>query len=63
MTIWVMVVILFVSSQAKGWTQYNDGETHGISTTINDDVWVDWEAPGMNTTVSVQEKRLSSVAG
>lgn len=53
LTIWVMVAIVFVSGQAMGWTQYNDGGTHDITTTINDDVWVDWEAPGIGTTVNV----------
>lgn len=53
MTIWVMVVIVFVSGQAMGWTQYNDGGTHDISTTINDDVWVDYQTPGMGTTVNL----------
>jgi len=33
--------------------QYNDGGTYDIATTINDNVWVDWETPGMGTTVNV----------
>lgn len=53
-TIWVMVGVLCVSSsQVMGWIQYNDGGTYDITTTINEDVWVDWEAPGMGTTVNV----------
>jgi len=54
MTIWVMVVVLAMAvGHGFGWTQYNDGGTHDISTTINDDVWVDYLAPGMGTTVNV----------
>ncbi len=53
MTIWVMVAVLIVSGQVMAFTQYNDGGTYNISTTINDDVWVDWEAPGMGTTVNM----------
>ena len=54
MTIWVMVCVLCVSSsQVMGWIQYNDGGTYDITTTINDDVWVDYLAPGMGTTVNL----------
>ena len=55
MTIWVMVAIVFVNGQAMGWTQYNDGGTHDITSTINDDVWVDWNSPEMGTTVNILE--------
>jgi len=55
MTIWVMVVALAVlclgSSRAIAWIQFNDGQTHNIDYPINDDVWVDWESPGMETTL------------
>lgn len=57
MTIWMMVLVLCVSSSqvmaVMAWIQYNDGGTHDIATTINDDVWVDWQAPGMGTTVNL----------
>ena len=53
-TILVMVVILVVSGQAMALTQYNDGGTYNITTTINDDVWVDW-ATSAGTTVNIQE--------
>ena len=52
-TVWVMVLVLFVSSQVMALTQYNDGGTYDITTTINDDVWVDWNAPGKQTTVNL----------
>lgn len=48
----MMMVILLNSSQVMGWTQYNDGGTYDIATTINDDIWVDWESPGMGTNVN-----------
>ncbi len=47
------VMVAVVSSQARGLIQYNDGGTYNISTTVNDDVWVDWEAPEKGTTVNV----------
>lgn len=53
-TIWVTVVILcLASSQAMAWTQFKDGQIHNIDYQIDDDVWVDWEAPGMETTVNL----------
>ncbi|KKL52860.1 hypothetical protein LCGC14_2281230 [marine sediment metagenome] len=42
------------SSQAMALIQYNDGGTYDITTTSNDDVWVDWQKPAMGTTVNVQ---------
>lgn len=53
-TIWVMVMSLCLwVLPAFGLTEFKDGGTHDINTTINDDVWVDWESPGMYTTVNV----------
>jgi hypothetical protein len=46
-------VLVMVASQGFGWTQFKDGGTHNISSTINDDVWVDYLAPGMQTTVNM----------
>ena len=51
----VVTVLSLATSQGFGWTQYKDGGTHNISSTINDDVWVDYQAPGMQTTVNVLE--------
>ncbi len=54
MTIWVMVMsVCLCAMPAFGWTQFNDGGTHDITATINDDVWVDYESPGMETTVNL----------
>jgi len=51
MAIWVVVVELCsICSPAMSLIQFNDGGTYNISTTINDEVWVDYEASGMETT-------------
>ena len=34
-------------------TQYKDGGTHNISSTINDDMWVDYQSPGKQTVVNL----------
>ena len=53
LTIWVVVMSVCLGVvPAFGWTQFKDGWTHDITTTINDDVWVDYQAPGMETTVN-----------
>jgi hypothetical protein len=49
----VMAVLIVAAEQGFGLTQYNDGGTHNISSTINDDVWVDYQAPGMQTTFNL----------
>jgi hypothetical protein len=49
----VAAVLVTATGQGFGWTQYKDGGTHNISSTINDDVWVDYLAPGMQTTVNL----------
>jgi len=54
----MVVVVLFAGSNAIALTQYKDGGTHDIITTINDDVWVDWEAPGRGTTVNMLSSDL-----
>jgi len=54
MAIWVMGVVLCLSlSNVMAWTQFKDGQTYNIDYEINDDVWVDWEAPGIETTVNL----------
>ena len=50
-----MAVLCFGASQVMGWTQFNDGITHDVDFEINDDVWVDWEMPGISTTVNWNE--------
>lgn len=53
-TIWVMAVVLSLASPPlMAWTQFKDGQIHNIDYEINDDVWVDWEAPGMETTINL----------
>ena len=49
----VLALVFASASQVMAWTQYNDGGTYDITTTIADDVWVDWESPGMGTTVNM----------
>ncbi len=50
----LVVVVLFVAvGQGFGVVRYEDGGTYDITTTINDDVWVDYLAPGMQTTVNL----------
>ena len=52
-TIWVMVAVLTMAAgQGFGLTQFKDGGTHNISYIINDEVWVDYQSPGMQTTVN-----------
>jgi hypothetical protein len=53
-TICLMAAVLFIAAgQGFGWTQFKGGGTHNIDYTINDDVWVDYLAPGMQTTVNL----------
>jgi hypothetical protein len=65
--IWMVATVLFMAAgQGFGYNQvvyFNDGGTHNISNgfTSNevptplwyDDVWVDYQAPGMQTTVNI----------
>jgi hypothetical protein len=52
-TIWVMVaVLLMAAGQGFGTVYFSDGGTHNIDYEISDDVWVDWEAPGVHTRVN-----------
>jgi hypothetical protein len=49
-----VVVVLFLGAYpAQGMVEFKDGQTHNISSTINDDVWVDWQTPDMHTTVNL----------
>jgi hypothetical protein len=53
-TICLVVAILFVAAgQGFGLIQYKDGQTHSINSTITTDVWVDYQSPGIQTTVNV----------
>lgn len=48
-----ILICLSMSLPLMAWTQYKDGGIHNISTTINDDIWVDYLAPGMQTKVNL----------
>jgi len=53
-TIWLVAVVLFLSAcPSLGTIQFRDGRTHDINYRINDNVWVDYGAPYMYTTVNV----------
>lgn len=52
-TIWVMAVVLsLASSPLLAVIDYSDGQTHNIDYRIDDDIWIDYQAPGMKTTVN-----------
>jgi hypothetical protein len=54
LTICLIVLTLCLDgSQVMGLTQFKDGQTHNIGWEIPDDVWVDYKAPNMNTTVNL----------
>jgi hypothetical protein len=54
MTICLMATVLGVAvEQGFGVTEFKDGRMHNISSTINDAVWVDYQAAGMQTTVNL----------
>lgn len=54
-TIWMMVVVVLclISSRSMAVVDFNDGQTHNIDYLIDDHVFVDYKAPGMQTTVNV----------
>ncbi|MBL7107493.1 MAG: PEP-CTERM sorting domain-containing protein [Phycisphaerae bacterium] len=49
----MMLICCFELPKAVGTIYFDDGQIHNIETTINDDIWVDYEAPGMETTVNL----------
>jgi hypothetical protein len=54
MTICLVAAVLTIATgQGFGLTQFKDGGTHNINSTTNDDVWVDYLAPGKQTTVNL----------
>lgn len=54
MIIWVMVMIVcLVNSKVRAVVDFRDGQTYNIDYSIEDDVRVDYEAPGMQTTVNL----------
>jgi hypothetical protein len=60
-TIWVIVVVLSLSgSAARATIEFKDGQIRDINYGINDDVWIDYESPGMQTTINwLDEASLS----
>jgi hypothetical protein len=49
----VMVIVFLVSPPVFADVYFEDGGNHTIDYTINDDVWVDYGEPGMQTTVNL----------
>lgn len=47
-----IAVLFMVAGQGFSWTEFKDGGMHNINYTINSDVWVDYLAPGNQTTVN-----------
>ena len=53
-SIFLMIAVLFmIAGQVFGFIEYKDGGTHNINSLIPGDVWVDYQAPSMQTTVNV----------
>ena len=53
-TICIFVAVIYLtSSHGMAWTGFKDGEIHDVDYEINDDVRVDWQAPGMETTLNL----------
>jgi len=54
MTICLTAAILFITA-GSAWAvvEYNDGGTHYISSVVDDEVWVDYQSPGVQTTVNL----------
>lgn len=54
--VWVVAVLLFVgSSPLLGTVHFRDGGIHNIDYDIGDEVWIDVQDPGLQTTVNVLE--------
>jgi hypothetical protein len=49
----VVAVLVMVSGQGFATIHFNDGGTHNIDYTVNDNIYVDYQAPGMQTTVNL----------
>ena len=53
-TIWMMTIVLLMNiSLAPGVIHFADGQIHNIDYEIDDTVWVDRDAPGLQTTVNL----------
>ncbi|OQA01850.1 MAG: hypothetical protein BWY69_01250 [Planctomycetes bacterium ADurb.Bin401] len=49
----IALVSVMAASQGFAITQIRDGGVHNISNLVNDTIWVDFESPGLRTTVNV----------
>jgi len=49
----VVVLCLSVSQGIAAVMHFNDGQIHDVDYEINDSVWVDYQAPGMKTTLNL----------
>lgn len=47
-----ILVVLLSNLRVVADLYFDDGLLHNINYTVNDDVWVDYLAPGMQTTVN-----------
>jgi hypothetical protein len=63
-TIWATILVSCLGSQkTMAWIQFDDGGTYNIDYEIRDEVWVDYQAPGMETTVNwLEGARIPSTA-
>ena len=50
----VIVIVFGVIGTANAYIQFNDGGVHNIDYVVSDDVWVDFNTPGAQTTVNIQ---------
>jgi hypothetical protein len=49
----LVAIASFLNVPIMALTQYNDGGTYNIVTTVNDDIWADYEIPSMYTTINI----------
>jgi hypothetical protein len=53
-TSYFLAAVLFLCAcPAFGVTELKDGQTHNFQGSLTDSIWLDYEAPGMNTTVNL----------
>ena len=47
-----LAIVFGTATIANAWVQFNDGEVHDFNRPFYEDVWVDYNKPGMKTTVN-----------
>jgi len=57
-----ILVVLLSNLRVVADLYFDDGLIHNIDYTINDDVWVDYQAPGMQTTVNLLDYGYIAIA-